>query len=404
MKKFKKHLDERCWKGYKPVKGKKAYSPGSCEKIKEADCCDDCGTDACTCDVNEQKYHYSVYKVGIDGKLSNRENLNHDELDDYMNGKAKKFNNIKVVRSDGKAVFYTRMGKNDSWVVQKKVNEGEDKESKKLNDPIRTPGGPKKFKVYVKDPKTGNIKTVRFGDPDMEIKRDDPERRKSFRARHNCSDKKDKTTPGYWSCYQWRKGSKVNDSYEDPVDEKLKKSDPPGKWVKDFRKSKAPQFKGKTKEKKRQMAIAAYLSKKNESLNEMARSRSFSGADWIDNLDSIIKERIKNFEETVYDKVRNSESKRLTRILKKRSSQKYLSVDATTNIMNVDSNSSSEDIGFGDNMPPGWTILDPSGKRWKGKLVEAEFVGHPTYIGDTIISLRFSNGEVYFVGRSSIFG
>jgi len=44
----------------------------------------------------------------------------------------------------------------------------------------------------------------------MEIKRDDPERRKSFRARHNCADKKDKTTPGYWSCYQWRASAKVD--------------------------------------------------------------------------------------------------------------------------------------------------------------------------------------------------
>ena len=73
----------------------------------------------------------------------------------------------------------------------------------------RTPGGPKKFMVKVKDPKTGNVKTVRFGDPNMEIKRDDPERRKSFRARHNCASATDRTTPKYWSCRQWRAGSKV---------------------------------------------------------------------------------------------------------------------------------------------------------------------------------------------------
>lgn len=74
----------------------------------------------------------------------------------------------------------------------------------------RTPGGPKKFMVKVKDPSTGNVKTVRFGDPNMKIKRDSPERRKSFRARHQCD-----TNPGprtkarYWSCRQWRAGSKV---------------------------------------------------------------------------------------------------------------------------------------------------------------------------------------------------
>lgn len=75
----------------------------------------------------------------------------------------------------------------------------------------RTQGGPKKFKVRVKNPETGNVKTVRFGDPNMEIKRDDPERRKSFRARHNCDTAKDKTTARYWSCKQWRGGAKVED-------------------------------------------------------------------------------------------------------------------------------------------------------------------------------------------------
>ena len=54
-----------------------------------------------------------------------------------------------------------------------------------LNDPIRTSENPnKKFKVYVKGP-SGKVVVVRFGDPNMSIKRDDPARRKSFRARHN---------------------------------------------------------------------------------------------------------------------------------------------------------------------------------------------------------------------------
>lgn len=71
----------------------------------------------------------------------------------------------------------------------------------KLNKPMR--GDVKKFKVYVKDPNTGNVKKVNFGDPNMKIKKNNPKRRKSFRARHNCSDKKDKTTAGYWSCKKW---------------------------------------------------------------------------------------------------------------------------------------------------------------------------------------------------------
>lgn len=71
-----------------------------------------------------------------------------------------------------------------------------------LNDPFRTPKGPKKYSVYVKNDK-GNVVKVNFGDKDMEIKRDNPERKKSFRARHNCDQKKDKTKAGYWSCKFW---------------------------------------------------------------------------------------------------------------------------------------------------------------------------------------------------------
>jgi hypothetical protein len=79
-----------------------------------------------------------------------------------------------------------------------------------LNKPFRTPDGPKKFSVYVKNEK-GNVVKVNFGDPNLSIKRDDPKRRKSFRARHKCDQQKDKTTPAYWSCYQWRANSPVKD-------------------------------------------------------------------------------------------------------------------------------------------------------------------------------------------------
>lgn len=80
------------------------------------------------------------------------------------------------------------------------VEEAEQK--KKLNKPFRTPGGPKKFGVYVKNDK-GNVVLVRFGDPNMEIKRDDPERRKNFRARHGCDDPGPKWKARYWSCKFW---------------------------------------------------------------------------------------------------------------------------------------------------------------------------------------------------------
>jgi len=70
-----------------------------------------------------------------------------------------------------------------------------------LGKPMR--GDVKKFKVYVKDPSTGNVKKVNFGDPDMKIKKSNPERRKSFRARHNCDNPGPRTKARYWSCRKW---------------------------------------------------------------------------------------------------------------------------------------------------------------------------------------------------------
>lgn len=71
-----------------------------------------------------------------------------------------------------------------------------------LNKPFRTPDGPKKFSVYVKNDK-GNIVKVNFGDPNMKIKKNIPERRKSFRARHNCDNPGPKWKARYWSCKAW---------------------------------------------------------------------------------------------------------------------------------------------------------------------------------------------------------
>lgn len=81
----------------------------------------------------------------------------------------------------------------------------------KLNKVMR--GDVKKFKVYVKDPKTGNVKKVNFGhggssarkkgEKTMRIKKSNPARRKSFRARHNCDNPGLKTKARYWSCRMW---------------------------------------------------------------------------------------------------------------------------------------------------------------------------------------------------------
>jgi hypothetical protein len=70
-----------------------------------------------------------------------------------------------------------------------------------LGKPMK--GDVKKKKVYVKNPKTGKVIKVNFGDKKMRIKRSNPKRRKSFRARHNCKTAKDRTTARYWSCRAW---------------------------------------------------------------------------------------------------------------------------------------------------------------------------------------------------------
>lgn len=114
-------------------------------------------------------------------------------------------NKLKIFNEDDKDLLNTNLGEFDYYEGElvpldfpfleeeykgKKVN---------LNKPFRTPVGPGKFSVYVKNDK-GNVVKVNFGDPNSKIKNNNLERAKNFQARQNCKDKKDRTTPGYWSC------------------------------------------------------------------------------------------------------------------------------------------------------------------------------------------------------------
>jgi len=74
------------------------------------------------------------------------------------------------------------------------------KKGPKLNKPMRSSSGGKAYKVYVKDPKTGNVKTVRFGSGGLRAKINDPKARQAFAKRHKCSTRNDKTKASYWSC------------------------------------------------------------------------------------------------------------------------------------------------------------------------------------------------------------
>ena len=143
--------------------------------------------------------------------------MNKQQIDEMCaNGHAWAVDHIATSSDDIEEVYHffefndeydgeTEGGYEDEYGSVENINFNESEYHGKeveLGKPTR--GDVKKFKVYVKNAK-GNVIKINFGDPNMEIKRDNPERRKSFRARHKCSDAKDRTTPKYWSCKMWSK-------------------------------------------------------------------------------------------------------------------------------------------------------------------------------------------------------
>lgn len=153
----------------------------------------------------------------IDNKLS----LTNNVFRVYSKGYFELVNEVRKLWSDGKI----RLNEEDTLMVEsdlgKRVKIGEEivyldapfevedeeilDEAKhrgknvKLGKPFRTSGGPKKFAVYVKS-KNGGVKKVTFGDPKLKVRNRNKGAAKSFRARHRCDQKKDRTTAGYWSC------------------------------------------------------------------------------------------------------------------------------------------------------------------------------------------------------------
>jgi hypothetical protein len=89
----------------------------------------------------------------------------------------------------------------DEYIIEENKHEYKGGKKVEINKPTRS-SGPKKYKVYVKNPDTGNIIKINFGDKKggLSVKLDDKEASKNFAARHDCKNKKDKTTAGYWSC------------------------------------------------------------------------------------------------------------------------------------------------------------------------------------------------------------
>ena len=106
----------------------------------------------------------------------------------------------KKVMVNGKLIYldapFMYEDEDDEEVLEEAKHRGK---NVKLGKPFRTSGGPKKFAVYVKS-KSGGVKKVSFGDPNLKVRNRNKGAAKSFRARHKCDQKKDRTTAGYWSC------------------------------------------------------------------------------------------------------------------------------------------------------------------------------------------------------------
>ena len=146
--------------------------------------------------TNQVPFFESVFRAGSENyyKLFNNVRQQYNE------------GSIELTALDRALITETDIGKFDMYEgkrvpldspMQEAEYQGRDVD---LNKPKR--GGRRKYQVYVKDPKTGNVKKVSFGDnvTGLTAKISDPEARKNFAARHRCDTKKDKTKAGYWSC------------------------------------------------------------------------------------------------------------------------------------------------------------------------------------------------------------
>ena len=109
---------------------------------------------------------------------------------------------------DDDDAFYEAYG--EMWFNEDEIIDEAEYQGRKVKLGKPMQGDVKKFKVYVKDPKTGNVKKVNFGHGGssvkgkaMSIKKNNPKRRKSFRARHNCDNPGPRTKARYWSCRKW---------------------------------------------------------------------------------------------------------------------------------------------------------------------------------------------------------
>jgi hypothetical protein len=227
------NLEEDCWDGYERVEGSVEGAPGSCKKkTDEAHLPSKRGfKKAQKAAMMYSPAEEEAYLAGARGESDEQYRGDEKLLDAFYAGRRDPYSKRNRDSGDPRKARYSRHLEEDKiedieynyispsdatyddgnpidfilefWddVVVEAEYQGR---KVTLNKPMQ--GDVKKFKVYVKDPKTKNVKKVNFGDPNMRIKKSNPKRRKAFRDRHNCKEKMkkgDKTTAGYWSCKKW---------------------------------------------------------------------------------------------------------------------------------------------------------------------------------------------------------
>lgn len=209
-----------CWKGYEAVgmKTKNGKKVPNCVPIKENE------------EYSSNNYMFwqnlQTIKEAVDGILG----MDKEEVDKMLsNGHGWAIDHISTSADDVEEVYHFLEGNEtassladqqrevyshnvkgrkiyeDQYGSVELMTEGEGKgacANRGLNKPWLTPGGPKKRSVCVKNGE-GNVVKVNFGDPNMTIKKSNPERRKSFRARHKCETPGPKWKARYWSCKAW---------------------------------------------------------------------------------------------------------------------------------------------------------------------------------------------------------
>ena len=169
-------LDPKCWKGYRNqgTKVKDGVRVNNCVKVDEEKHLSPSGV-VTNMDPKDDDYEINYGKKGLAGKF----------IEETYHGNE----------------FYEAYG--ELWFNEDEQLDEAEYQGRKVSLGKPMQGDVKKFKVYVKDPKTGNVKKVNFGDPNMRIKKSNPARRKSFRARHNCDNPGPRTKARYWSCRKW---------------------------------------------------------------------------------------------------------------------------------------------------------------------------------------------------------